>query len=73
MPHKRKKKWTAADNCSLAYAQLYLLLAHTFRFFDMELYDTTRERDIDIKGGGPLGEPTRSTKGVRVRVKGVVA
>ena len=38
----------------------------------MELFETTRERDIEIKGGGPLGEPTRKTKGMRIRVMGVV-
>lgn len=58
---------------SLSYAQLYLILAGIFRRVDVELYETSRERDIDIKGGGPLGEPTRKTMGVRVRVMGVVS
>ena len=58
--------------CSLSYAQLYIILAGLFRRVDMELFETTRERDIDIKGGGPLGEPMRKTKGIRIRLKSVV-
>lgn len=34
--------------CSLAYAELYLTLAHLFRRFDLELYQTTPE-DMDWK------------------------
>ncbi|MCJ1386032.1 hypothetical protein MMC17_009157 [Xylographa soralifera] len=50
----------------LSYAQLYIILAGVFRHVDIELFETTRERDIDIKGGGPLGEPTRKTNGMRI-------
>ena len=37
-----------ADNNSLAYAELYLTIAHLFRRFELELYQTTPE-DMDWK------------------------
>ena len=37
-----------ADNTSLAYAELYLTIAHLFRKFELELYQTTSE-DMDWK------------------------
>ena len=57
---------------SLSYAQLYVLLAAILRRVNIELFKTTFERDIKVKGAGPLVEPTRKTKGVRVLVKSVV-
>ena len=36
------------DNTSLAYAELYLTIAHLFRRFELELYQTTPE-DMDWK------------------------
>ena len=36
------------DNNSLAYAELYLTIAHLFRRFELELYQTTPE-DMDWK------------------------
>ena len=36
------------DNNSLAYAELYLTIAHLFRRFELELYKTTPE-DMDWK------------------------
>lgn len=39
---------SAADIHSLAYAELYLTLAHLFRRFDLELYQTTPE-DMEWK------------------------
>ena len=56
---------------SLAYAELYILFALVFRWFDLELFDTIRERDIDVKVGGPAAEPCNDAKGVRVIVKGM--
>lgn len=53
---------------SLSYAQLYTMLAGLFRRFNLSLFETTREMDIDVRGGGPLGEPSRRTQGIRVRV-----
>lgn len=41
-------KDSAADIFSLAYAELYLTLAHLFRRFDLELYQTTPE-DMEWK------------------------
>ncbi|KAI1180231.1 cytochrome P450 [Nemania sp. FL0916] len=57
----------------LSYAQLYILLGGIFRRIDMQLFETTRGRDIEIRGGGPLGEPTRLSKGMRVKIMGVLA
>ncbi len=39
---------SATDVDSLAYAELYLTLAHLFRRFDLELYQTTPE-DMEWK------------------------
>ena len=61
------------DACSLSYVQLYVVLAGILQSVDIELFEPTRERDIEIKGGGSLGEPTRKMNGMRVLVKGVVS
>lgn len=51
-------------------AELYLISATIFRRFDLELYDTLRERDIDIARDSFLGEPSLGSKGVRVKLVG---
>ncbi|KAI0543191.1 putative cytochrome P450 [Xylaria digitata] len=52
---------------NLAYAEMYVGLACIFRRLKLELHDTTRERDIDIARDCFIGEPSPSTKGVRVK------
>ncbi|KAF2230818.1 cytochrome P450 [Viridothelium virens] len=52
---------------NLAYAELYIVLARIFLTFDLELHHTTRERDIDIVRHRFLGQPSKESKGVRVR------
>ncbi|KAI1743354.1 putative cytochrome P450 [Xylaria scruposa] len=52
---------------SLAYAEMYVCLACIFRRLKLELYDTTRERDIDIVRDCFIGETSPSSKGVRVK------
>ncbi len=55
-------------NCfySLAKAELYLALATVFRRYKAELFDTIRERDIDLAYDGFLPQPSVESKGVRV-------
>jgi hypothetical protein len=53
---------------SLALTELYIVIACLFRRFDLELYDTIRERDIDIVRDCFIGEPSPQSKGVRVKV-----
>ncbi|KAI0380853.1 cytochrome protein [Hypomontagnella monticulosa] len=52
---------------SLAMAQIYITLASMFRRYDFELYDTIRERDLDIIRDCFLGEVQSNTKGVRIK------
>ncbi|KAE8149088.1 cytochrome P450 [Aspergillus avenaceus] len=51
---------------NFALAELYLCLAYLFRNLDLELYETTRERDIDIVRDCFVGEVSPSSVGVRV-------
>lgn len=53
---------------NLALAELYLILGTVFRRFDLELFETTKERDIDIARDCFIGEPSKQSKGVRSRV-----
>jgi cytochrome P450 len=52
---------------NLAMAELYLVLAHVFRRFDLELFETTREAHINLARDSFIGEP-RDSRGVRVKV-----
>lgn len=58
---------------NLALAEVYMTLANVFRRFEMELYETTRERDIDIQYDFVNGLPSLDSLGVRVMVKAVKA
>jgi hypothetical protein len=49
-----------------------MTMATIFRRYDMELYGTIRERDINIDYDGFLPQPCRNNKGVRVIFKGKV-
>lgn len=51
---------------------MYILLAKLLRRFDLELYDVVRERDVDHYRDCFLGEPRDDTKGVRVKVLGML-
>ena len=55
---------------SLAYANIYHVLAALFRRFDLELVDTIRERDVDMARDVFASKPRRESKGVCVRVVG---
>lgn len=45
-----------------------MIIATVIRRFDLELFDTNRERDINVKVGGPAAEPSLQAKGIRVRI-----
>lgn len=53
---------------SLALAELYIVIASVFRRFDMELYDTVRERDVDAVRDCFIGETSPESRGVRVKI-----
>ncbi|KAK0105231.1 hypothetical protein ONS96_004631 [Cadophora gregata f. sp. sojae] len=54
---------------NLAKAELFLTVATVFRRFELELFDTIRERDIDLAYDGFLPQPGPEAKGVRVIFK----
>ncbi len=60
----------ACVGMNLAYAELYLTLANVFRKFELELYETTRERDIDVVHDFFNPSPRLDSVGLRVRVVG---
>lgn len=59
-------------NCigqNLAQTEIYMALATVFRRFDFELFETDRERDIDVKYDYITPKPSRESNGLRVLVK----
>jgi hypothetical protein len=59
------------DCCSLAYMELTLGLAHMFRRFNLELYETDAT-DVEIAHDFMLPAPKADSKGVRIKVVSVV-
>jgi cytochrome P450 len=55
---------------NLAYSEIYLASAALLRRFDMELFDTSRERDVDVCRDCFVGLPQKNSQGVRVKVLG---
>ncbi|KAI0190903.1 cytochrome P450 [Xylaria flabelliformis] len=51
---------------NFAYTEIYIALACIFRRLALELYETYRERDIDIVRDCFIGETSLSTQGIRV-------
>jgi len=51
-----------------AYAEMYMAIPALFRRFEFELYETTRERDIDFWRDCFVGDPHPDSVGVRVRI-----
>ncbi|KAG9243560.1 cytochrome P450 [Calycina marina] len=51
-----------------ATAEIYIMLAAIFRRFDLDLFETTRERDVDFTRDCFLGQPSLESKGVRVQL-----
>ena len=59
-------------NClgvNLAWAELYLVVAHVVHRLEMELYDTVRERDVDVSRDLFMGRPKKESQGIRVTVR----
>ena len=54
---------------SLAKAELYLTLATIFRRYEMELFETVFERDVQLKHDFFLPQPSEESMGVRVVFK----
>ncbi|CAD6568443.1 MAG: hypothetical protein ASARMPRED_001717 [Alectoria sarmentosa] len=52
---------------NFALAELYIVIACLFRRFDLQLHDTTRERDIDYSRDCFIGESSPESIGVRVK------
>jgi hypothetical protein len=55
---------------SLSYAEQFVALAAVLRRFEMRLYETVRERDVDVVRDCFVGMPHPDSKGVRVEVIG---
>ncbi|KAK5954220.1 hypothetical protein OHC33_004793 [Knufia fluminis] len=53
---------------NLAWAELYLALAYVATRFDMEVYDTTAERDVLIARDYFVGVPKEESQGIRVKI-----
>jgi hypothetical protein len=53
---------------SLAYTEIYLGLAAILRRFDLELFDTVRQRDVDTVRDCFVGMPSPQSKGVRIKI-----
>ena len=53
---------------SLAWAELYIMIASVCSRFTLEVYETTRE-DVDIHSDMLIAEPKRYANGVRFRIK----
>ncbi|KAI0593579.1 putative flavonoid 3-hydroxylase [Biscogniauxia sp. FL1348] len=64
LPFSRGSRMCPGIN--LAMAQLHIVLALVFRRDDLQLFDTIRERDIDIVRDCFSGEVSKETKGVRI-------
>ena len=51
-------------------AELYVMTARFWRRFDLELHDTTEERDVLLKHDCTVGLTDRSSPGIQVKVVG---
>lgn len=53
---------------NLAWAEMYLILAHVFRRFDFDVSGVSRDRDIDVAKDAIMGVPSAQSKGIVVKV-----
>ncbi|KAI5918195.1 putative flavonoid 3-hydroxylase [Camillea tinctor] len=65
LPFSRGSRMCTGMN--LAMADLYIMLALVFRRDNLEIFDTIRERDIDIVRDCFSGEVSKETKGVKIK------
>lgn len=54
---------------SFAWAELLICTAILFRRFEFELVGVDRARDIDVKRDCFLGQPSRDSRGLRLKVR----
>lgn len=54
---------------NLAWAEMYLAIAYIVTRFDLELFDTTKERDILFQRDWFLGAPSPESQGLRMQIK----
>jgi cytochrome P450 len=60
-------------NCAginLAWAELRLVMAYVLGRFEMEIHDTTVERDVQLNREVFLGVPSGQSKGIRAKIVG---
>lgn len=53
-------------------AEIFISLAHLVMKFDLELYETTYEKDIRIERDIFVGAPSLESKGIRMKVARVL-
>jgi cytochrome P450 len=53
---------------NLAYAELYMALVYVFRSFEMETYETIKERDVETTNDCFIGMTDLSSVGIRVKI-----
>ena len=51
---------------SLANVEMYLVVATVFRRFELKLFETDRQRDVDSSRDCFVGVPSSSSPGIRV-------
>jgi hypothetical protein len=66
--HTDQHKHTLTYRSSLAYAELYMALAYVFWRFEMEVYETVEERDVETTSDCFIGMTDLSSVGIRVWV-----
>lgn len=55
-----------------AMTEIRVATARIFRTYEFELFDTTRERDIDVSWNHMSGEPSKGSDGLKFKVVGLV-
>ncbi|KAH8174628.1 cytochrome p450 domain-containing protein [Sarocladium implicatum] len=54
---------------NLAWLELYVAVAALARFTDYELFETTRQHDVDYVRDCLLGQPEAQSKGIRIQLR----
>lgn len=63
---------SAKHGISLANSELYLTIAHIVTKFEMELYDTALERNVEIRHDCFIGVTDTSSPGIQVKITEVL-
>lgn len=51
-------------------AELYMGIASMFRRFKLEIHDTPKEREVDVKHIVGIGFPSPEARGIRMKIIG---